>query len=99
MATDTNSLRITGKVQGRDIVLKGPLSKDEIRNQVWWWQNLHPETSKEREDRLHEYDNSEKDVITTLGGYYEVPDDSRTPEADELVEMVYAELNQDQDQR
>ena len=95
MATDTNSLRITGKVQGRDIVLQGPVEKDEIRNTVWWWQIPDPRTARERDDRLHEYDSSERDVISTLGGYYEVPDDARTPEADDLVEMVYAELNPD----
>ena len=88
--------RITGKVQGRDIVLKGPLTKDEIRNTVWWWQIPHPETGKERQDRLHQYDSSQHNVIATLGGYYEVSEDSRTPEADELVELMYAELNPDE---
>ncbi|MFF7974379.1 hypothetical protein [Streptomyces sp. NPDC007905] len=96
MATDANPTRITGKVQGRDITLAGPLSKDEIRDRVWWWQVPDPKTSKEREDRLHEYDNSQEDVIATLGGYYEVSGDSRTPEADQLVELVYAELNPDE---
>ncbi|MEV6833833.1 hypothetical protein AB0N17_04815 [Streptomyces sp. NPDC051133] len=95
MASDANSLRITGKVQGRDIVLNGPLSKDEIRNKVWWWQIPDPATREEREDRLHRYDGSERDVISTLGGYYVVPDDSRAPEAEELVDMVHAELNPD----
>ncbi|MFE0508825.1 hypothetical protein [Streptomyces sp. NPDC058964] len=93
MATDANSARITGKVQGRDIILAGPLSKDEIRDTVWWWQIPDPKTSKEREDRVHEYDDSQRDVIATLGGYYEVPDNRLTHEADELVELVYAELN------
>jgi hypothetical protein len=95
MATDASSRRITGRVQGRDIVLNGPLSKEEIRHKLWWWQIPHPETAHERKDRLHEYDSSQKNVISTLGGYYEVSDDSRTPEADELVELVYTELNPD----
>ena len=95
MAAEANSARITGKVQGRDIVLDGALSKDEIRDRVWWWQIPHPRTSKEHEDRRHEYDDSRRDVIATLGGYYEVPDDPRAPEAGELVEMLYAELNPD----
>ncbi|MCS0602764.1 hypothetical protein NX794_16320 [Streptomyces sp. LP11] len=85
MGTDTSPVRITGKVQGRDIVLSGPLSKDEIRDQVWWW----------RDPADKPYDDSERDVITTLGGYYEVPEDFRTPEGTELVDMVHAELNPD----
>ncbi|MFI9810008.1 hypothetical protein ACIHEJ_37885 [Streptomyces sp. NPDC052301] len=96
MPTDAHSLRITGKVQGRDIVLAGPLSKGEIRDKVWWWQTSDPTTPKERGDRHHQYDGSEEDVLTTLGGYYVVPCDSRAPEAEELVEMVYTELNPDQ---
>ncbi|ROP56024.1 hypothetical protein [Streptomyces sp. PanSC9] len=97
MAIEANSARITGKVQGRDIVLDGPLSKDEIRDRVWWWQTAAPRTSGEREDRRHEheYDDSRRDVIATLGGYYEVPGDPRAPEAAELTEMLYAELNPD----
>jgi hypothetical protein len=86
---------MTGKVQGRDIVLEGPLSKDEIRDRVWWWQVSRPGTSR-REDRLHAYDDSQRDVIATLGGYYEVPRDARTPEADDLVDLVYTELNPDE---
>ncbi|MFI5976118.1 hypothetical protein [Streptomyces sp. NPDC051452] len=93
MAADASSVRITARIQGRDIVLNGPLSKDDIRNRLWWWQIPDPETHKEKEDRLHEYDDSHRDVITTLGGYYEVSSDRRTPEADKLVEMLYAELN------
>ncbi|GGW60017.1 hypothetical protein GCM10010503_41570 [Streptomyces lucensis JCM 4490] len=92
MATEPNSARITGKVQGRHIILEGPLSKDEIRDTVWWWQIPDPRTSKEREDRGHAYDRSSRDVIATLGGYYEVPGDSRGPEAVELVEMLHSEL-------
>ena len=95
MAVEANSARITGKVQGRDIVLDGPLSEDEIRDRVWWWRMAHPRTSKEQEDCRHEYDGSRRDVIATLGGYYEVPGDPRAPEAAELTEMLYAELNPD----
>ncbi|WP_030738400.1 hypothetical protein [Streptomyces sp. NRRL S-31] len=95
MTADANSARITAKVQGRDIVLDGPLTKDEIRGRVWWWQVSGSGTSEERSDRHHEYDGSRKDVITTLGGYYEVPGDSGTPAAEELVDMVHAELNPD----
>ncbi|MEU2421140.1 hypothetical protein ABZ619_08870 [Streptomyces sp. NPDC007851] len=84
MAADVNSARITGKVQGRDIVLYGRLSKEEIRDTVWWWQ-----------DDGHEYDASRTDVIATLGGYYQVPRDSRTPEAADLVDLVHTELNPD----
>ncbi|GAA5051291.1 hypothetical protein [Streptomyces similanensis] len=93
MAADVNSPRITGKVQGRDIVLTGPLSKEEIRDKVWWWQHTESGTSEERGDGQHEFDRSEKSVINTLGGYYVVPDDPGTHEADELVETVYTELN------
>ncbi|MBY8864439.1 hypothetical protein [Streptomyces sennicomposti] len=95
MAADANSGRITGKVQGRDIVLTGPVSKEEIRNKVWWWRAPDPRTAEEREDGSHEFDPSEKSVINTLGGYYEVPDDPGTHEADELVQTVYTELNPD----
>ncbi|MFJ3235421.1 hypothetical protein [Streptomyces sp. NPDC086787] len=91
MATD--AARITGKVQGRDIVLAGPLSKDEIRDTVWWWPDPGSKTAGEKESEAHEYDHSHKDVIATLGGYYEVPDSSRTSEAEELVDLVYTELH------
>lgn len=96
MATGADSARITAKVHGRDITLDGPLTKDEIRNRIWWWQSADPRTSKEQEDGQHEHDDSHKDVITTLGGYYEVSADPRTPEAEKLVEMVYDELNPDE---
>ncbi|MFI2641995.1 hypothetical protein [Streptomyces sp. NPDC018610] len=97
MATDARSARITGRVQGRDILLTGPVSKEEIRNRVWWWHAPGTATSEEREeDRRHEFDPSARDVINTLGGYYEVPADPSTPEADELVETVYAELRPDE---
>lgn len=82
MAADANSARITGKVQGRDIVLSGRPSKDEIRDTVWWWQGDG-----------HEYDDSCTDVIATLGGYYQVPRDSRAPEAVDLVNLVHTELS------
>ncbi|MBL1083703.1 hypothetical protein JK359_17300 [Streptomyces actinomycinicus] len=90
-----DAARITAKVQGRDITLDGPLSRDEIRDRVWWWQVSDARTSKEREDRLHEYDDSHRDVIATLGGYYEVSPDRHTPEAEALVDLVYTELNPD----
>ncbi|MET8766789.1 hypothetical protein [Streptomyces sp. NPDC004658] len=96
MATGADSARITAKVQGRDITLDGPLTKDEIRSRIWWWQVADPRSSGEREDGRHEYDGSHKDVIMTLGGYYEVSPDPRTPEADRLVELVYDELNPDE---
>ncbi|MGW4884321.1 hypothetical protein [Streptomyces murinus] len=93
MATDANSARITGKVQGRDITLEGGLSKDEIRSRVWWWRTSGSGTAGERDDHGHEYDDSQADVIATLGGYYRVSGDPRTHEAEELVELVYTELN------
>ncbi|MFJ3720639.1 hypothetical protein [Streptomyces sp. NPDC090057] len=93
MATGADSARITAKVQGRDITLHGPLTKDEIRSAIWWWQSADPETSEEREECRHDHDDSHKDVITTLGGYYEVSPDPRTPEAERLVDLVYDELN------
>lgn len=98
MATGADSARITAKVHGRDITLDGPLSKDEIRNRIWWWRSADadPLASKEREDGQQEHDGSHKDVITTLGGYYEISPDPRTPEAERLVEMVYDELNPDE---
>jgi hypothetical protein len=68
MAADARSARITGDVQGRDFVLSGRLSKEEIRDTVWWWQV----------DGHHEYDASRTDVIATLGGYYQVPRDSQS---------------------
>ncbi|MFG3206572.1 hypothetical protein [Streptomyces sp. NPDC048192] len=95
MAADANSRRITGRVQGKDITLVGPLSKDEIRNKVWWWQAPTAETPEERQHRRHEYDHDQRDVIATLGGYYTVPGDPRSPEADELVDMVHTELSPD----
>ncbi|MGW4568878.1 hypothetical protein ACWEN3_43245 [Streptomyces sp. NPDC004561] len=76
--------------------MSGPLSKDEIRHQMWWWQLPGSETTERHKDGLHEYDDSQEDVIATLGGYYEVPEDSHTPEAHELVELVHAELNPDE---
>ncbi|MEW2513973.1 hypothetical protein [Streptomyces sp. NPDC046870] len=85
MATGADSARITAKVQGRDITLDGPLTKDEIRDRIWWWQSAGTG-----------YDDSHKDVITTLGGYYEVSPDPRTPEAERLVELVYDELRPDE---
>ncbi|MFF7238983.1 hypothetical protein [Streptomyces collinus] len=94
MADEANSARITGKVQGRDIVLDGRLSEDEIRDRVWWWRASRP-GSGDQEDHGHEYDSSRRDVIATLGGYYEVPGDPGTPEGGELLEMLYAELNPD----
>ncbi|WP_333779025.1 hypothetical protein [Streptomyces sp. IBSBF 3136] len=96
MATEANSARITGKVQGRDITLEGRLSKDEIRDRVWWWRIPDPGSSKEQEDHGHEYDGSRRDVIATLGGYYEVPGDPDAPGAGELLETMYAELNPDE---
>ncbi|KMS84676.1 MULTISPECIES: hypothetical protein [Streptomyces] len=96
MATGADSARITAKVRGRDITLDGPLTKDEIRSSIWWWQAADPRSSKERQDGQPEHDGSHKDVITTLGGYYEVPSDPRTPEAERLVELVYDELNPDE---
>ncbi|MFE1191396.1 hypothetical protein ACFW6E_01200 [Streptomyces olivaceoviridis] len=100
MATGADSARITAKVHGRDITLDGPLTKDEIRNRIWWWQSADPRTSEEQEDGQHERDNSHgdsrKDVIITLGGYYEVSADPRTPEAESLVELVYDELHPDE---
>ncbi|POX63120.1 hypothetical protein C3492_13260 [Streptomyces sp. Ru62] len=98
MATGADSARITAKVHGRDITLDGPLSKDEIRNRIWWWRSADadPRTSKEREDGQQEHDDSHKDVITTLGGYYEISADPCTPEAERLVELVYDELNPDE---
>ncbi|MFG2608464.1 hypothetical protein ACGFT2_33685 [Streptomyces sp. NPDC048514] len=96
MAAEANSARITGKIQGRDILLDGPLSKDEIRDRVWWWQTPHPQTTRQQRDLRHEYDDSRRDVITTLGGYYEVPRDRHTPEAHELTDMLHAELNPDE---
>ncbi|MEU3531801.1 hypothetical protein AB0E70_09465 [Streptomyces murinus] len=95
MATDANSARITGKVQGRDITLEGGLSKDEIRSRVWWWRASGSGTAGERDGHGHghEYDDSQADVIATLGGYYRVSGDPRTQEAEELVELVYTELN------
>ncbi|MEU6480408.1 hypothetical protein ABZ858_26705 [Streptomyces sp. NPDC047017] len=93
MAADasTNSARITGKVQGKDILLYGRLSKEEIRDKVWWWQ-----PAGEREEHGHEYDDSQEDVIATLGGYYEVPGDPDSSDADELVDLVYSELRPDE---
>ncbi|MER6084098.1 hypothetical protein [Streptomyces sp. NPDC001833] len=82
MAADARSARITGNVQGRDFVLSGRLSTEEIRDTLWWWQD----------DGHHEYDDSRTDVVATLGGYYQVPRDSRTPEAADLVELVHTEL-------
>ncbi|MEW2288342.1 hypothetical protein [Streptomyces sp. NPDC047841] len=85
MATGAESARITAKVQGKDITLDGPLTKDEIRSRIWWWQS---------DGTTH--DDSHKDVITTLGGYYEVSPDPRTPEAQGLVDLVYDELHPDE---
>ncbi|OIK29241.1 hypothetical protein [Streptomyces malaysiense] len=93
MATDAHSARITGRVQGRDITLEGGLSKDEIRSRVWWWRTSRSGAAGERGGRAHEYDDSHADVIATLGGYYRVCGDPRTHEAEELVELVYWELN------
>lgn len=93
MATGADSARITAKVQGRDITLHGPMTKDEIRSTIWWWQSADHKTSQEREERRHDHDESHKDVITTLAGYYEVSPDPRTPEAERLVDLVYDELN------
>ncbi|MFH8337031.1 hypothetical protein [Streptomyces sp. AM6-12] len=93
MATDANSVRITGKVQGRDITLEGGLSKEEIRGRLWWWRTSGSESAGARGDRGHEYDDSQRDVIATLGGYYRVPGDPHRQEAQELLELVYAELN------
>ncbi|MFF8476107.1 hypothetical protein [Streptomyces sp. NPDC015414] len=95
MTTGANSARITAKVQGRNITLHGPLTKDEIRNTIWWWQSAAPKTppDQEGEEFQHDHDDSHKDVITTLGGYYEVSPDPRTPEAERLVDLVYDELN------
>ncbi|WP_030343544.1 hypothetical protein [Streptomyces sp. NRRL S-1022] len=96
MATGADAARITANVQGRAITLNGPLTKDEIRSRIWWWQSAESGTSKEREDVQHEHDDSHRDVITTLGGYYEVSPDPHAPEAEELVDLVYDELNPDE---
>ncbi|CAK7286033.1 hypothetical protein [Streptomyces misionensis] len=93
MATDANSARITGRVHGRDITLEGGLSRDEIRSRLWWWRPEDPKDSGERKDRDHESGDSGADVIATLGGYYEISADPGSQEAEELVELVYAELN------
>ncbi|GGW16143.1 hypothetical protein GCM10018980_17550 [Streptomyces capoamus] len=95
MATGADAARITAKVRGKDITLDGPLTKDEIRSRIWWWLSAEPEASEEGEDTRREHDGAGKDVIMTLGGYYEVSPDPHTPEAQNLVEMVHDELNPD----
>ncbi|POX55823.1 hypothetical protein C3489_08130 [Streptomyces sp. Ru71] len=93
MAADANSIRITGKVQGRDIVLTGPMSKDEIRDRVWWWQLPATEDPNQPDEVPHVYDDSARDVIAALGGYYEVPRDPHASEASDLIDMLYTELH------
>ncbi|MEU3838624.1 hypothetical protein AB0E88_01080 [Streptomyces sp. NPDC028635] len=93
MATDADAIRITGKVQGRDIILSGPLSKDEIRDRVWWWQTPDAREPHEHGEAQHPHDESARDVIATPGGYYEIPHDPHAREASELIDMLYAELH------
>ncbi|MFF5407307.1 hypothetical protein ACFY8K_00340 [Streptomyces misionensis] len=93
MAIDANSARITGRVHGRDITLEGGLSRDEIRGRLWWWRTEDPDGCGERQGRDHESEGPRADVIATLGGYYEISGDPDSQEAEELVELVHAELN------